>query len=85
MLSAQNADLSNLTNINQPKFEKIIKAKSSGFITYMDTLNIGWVTVDLGCGRRKINDILDKTAGIEFFSKIGDEIQIGDPVFRCFN
>ena len=85
MLSAQSGDISNLTNINSPQFEKIITAQSNGFITSMDTLNIGWAAVDLGCGRRNKSDILDPTAGIEFKAKVGDQVVIGDPIFRCFN
>ncbi len=85
MLSAQSGDISNLTNINSPQFEKIITAQSNGFITSMDTLNIGWAAVDLGCGRRNKSDILDPTAGIEFKAKVGDQVAIGDPIFRCFN
>ena len=85
MLSAQSGDISNLTNINSPQFEKIITAQSNGFIKSMDTLNIGWAAVDLGCGRRNKSDILDPTAGIEFKAKVGDQVAIGDPIFRCFN
>ena len=85
MLSAQRGDISNLTHINLPQFEKIITAQSNGFITSMDTLNIGWATVDLGCGRRNKSDMLDPTAGIEFKAKLGDKVAIGDPIFRCFN
>ena len=85
MLSAQSGDISNLTHINSPQFEKIITAQSNGFITSMDTLNIGWAAVDLGCGRRNKSDILDPTAGIEFKAKVGDQVVIGDPIFRCFN
>ena len=51
----------------------------------MNTLNIGWDCVELGCGRRNKDDILDKTAGIEFLSKTGDKVNPGDPLFRCFN
>ena len=85
MLSAQSGDISNLTNINSPQFEKIITAQSNGFIKSMDTLKIGWAAVDLGCGRRNKSDILDPTAGIEFKAKVGDQVAIGDPIFRCFN
>lgn len=85
MLSAQSGDISNLTNINSPLFEKIITAQSNGFIKSMDTLKIGWAAVDLGCGRRNKSDILDPTAGIEFKAKVGDQVAIGDPIFRCFN
>ena len=85
MLSAQSGDISNLTNINSPQFEKIITAQSNGFIKSMDTLKIGWAAVDLGCGRRNKSDMLDPTAGIEFKAKVGDQVAIGDPIFRCFN
>ena len=51
----------------------------------MNTLSIGWASVELGCGRRTMTDILDPTAGIEFYCKIGDSINKGDPIFRCFN
>ena len=85
MLSAQSGDISNLTNINSPQFEKIITAQSNGYITSMDTFNIGWAAVDLGCGRRNKSDMLDPTAGIEFKAKVGDQVAIGDPIFRCFN
>jgi pyrimidine-nucleoside phosphorylase len=85
MVSVQGGDLSQIKQLHQPKFELIVSAKSSGYVESMDTLNIGWAAVELGCGRRHKNDILDPTAGIEFMAKIGDEVQKGDPLFRCFN
>ncbi|MEO2159870.1 MAG: thymidine phosphorylase [bacterium] len=85
MVSVQGGDLSQIKKLHQPKFELIVSAKSSGYVESMDTLNIGWAAVELGCGRRQKDDILDPTAGIEFMAKIGDEVQKGDPLFRCFN
>lgn len=85
MVSVQGGDLSQIKQLHPPKFEFIVSAKSSGYVESMDTLNIGWAAVELGCGRRKKDDILDPTAGIEFMAKIGDKIQKGDPLFRCFN
>ena len=85
MVSVQGGDLSQIKQLHQPKFELIVSAKSSGYVESMDTLNIGWAAVELGCGRRKKDDILDPTAGIEFMAKIGDKVQKGDPLFRCFN
>lgn len=82
---AQNGITSKLLSVNTPKYEILINADKSGYITAMDTLKIGWALVDLGCGRRKKNDKLDSTAGIDFFVKIGDSIKSGDPIFRCFN
>ena len=85
MVSVQDGDLSQIKQLHQPKFELIVSAKSSGYLESMDTLNIGWAAVELGCGRRQKDDILDPTAGIEFMAKIGDKVQKGDPLFRCFN
>lgn len=85
MVSVQGGDLSQIKQLHQPKFELIVSAKSSGYVESMDTLNIGWAAVELGCGRRQKDDILDPTAGIEFMAKIGDKLQKGDPLFRCFN
>lgn len=85
MVSVQGGDLSQIKQLHQPKFELIVSAKSSGYLESMDTLNIGWAAVELGCGRRQKDDILDPTAGIEFMAKIGDKVQKGDPLFRCFN
>lgn len=85
MVSVQGGDLSQIKQLHPPKFEFIVSAKSSGYVESMDTLNIGWAAVELGCGRRKKDDILDPTAGIEFMAKIGDKVQKGDPLFRCVN
>ena len=85
MVSVQGGDLSQIKQLHQPKFELIVSAKSSGYVESMDTLIIGCAAVELGCGRRKKDDILDPTAGIEFMAKIGDKVQKGDPLFRCFN
>jgi len=85
MVAVQGGDLSQIKQLHPPKFEFIVSAKTSGYVESMDTLNIGWAAVELGCGRRKKDDILDPTAGIEFMAKIGDKVQKGDPLFRCFN
>ena len=84
-INAQNGMTSELTSVNKPRYETIIRSDKSGYITSMDTLKIGWALVDLGCGRRDKSDTLDPTAGIEFIVKIGDEIKSGEPIFRCFN
>ncbi len=85
MVVAQGGDLSNASQLHQPRFEKTVYAESSGYIEFMDTLNIGWAGVALGCGRRQKDDRLDPTAGIEFKAKIGDKVAKGDPLFWCFN
>ena len=85
MVHAQSGHLPDNDSIHTPSFEQMVTASESGYITEMNTLNIGWATIELGCGRHQKSDQLDPTAGIEFFAKIGDTVTPGDPIFRCFN
>ena len=85
MVDSQEGDLNNLDKFNQPLFEENITAKENGYIESMDTLKIGWATVELGCGKKSNLDQIDQTGGIEFISKVGDKVKKGYPIFRCFN
>ncbi len=71
--------------LHHPTVEQVVLANASGYIQKMDTLKIGLATVELGSGRKRTDDVVDPTSGIEFFAKIGDYIHEGDPVYRCFN
>ena len=46
MVDSQGGDLNNLDKFNQPLFEENITAKENGYIESMDTLKIGWATVE---------------------------------------
>ena len=85
MVHAQSGHLPDNDSIHTPSCERMVTASESGYITEINTLNIGWATIELGCGRHQKSDQLDPTAGIEFFAKIGDTVAPGDPIFRCFN
>ena len=85
MVQSQGGSLPDNPDIHPPIYEEVVTASKSGNIANMDTLNIGWAAVELGCGRRSRSDILDPTAGIEFLAKIGDSVKVGDPLLRCFN
>ena len=85
MIFLQNGCLKQFENNIIPKFEKVIRSNKDGTIIFMDTEKIGWSLIELGCGIKKKGDILDNTAGIEFFVKPGDIIKKGSPVYRVFN
>ena len=72
-------------NIHTPLFEDFVSSNQSGFISSMDTFEIGMASITLGCGRIKTTDIVDPTAGIEFLKKTGEEVQNGEAIIRCFN
>ncbi|MFQ6678560.1 MAG: thymidine phosphorylase [Fidelibacterota bacterium] len=75
----------NLNNIqNKPNFLIEVPAKEDGIIQSMNTTQIGWGLVDMGCGRKHQNDILDPSAGLECHRKIGDAVQAGEKLFTCF-
>ncbi|MBC8215677.1 MAG: thymidine phosphorylase [Candidatus Marinimicrobia bacterium] len=68
-----------------PKYFVDVLAEKTGIIQSMDTYQIGLATVELGCGRKKTSDTVDPSSGIRFLKKIGDSVEIGEPIFRCFN
>jgi len=85
IINAQNGDIESLTSEELiPKYEIVIESNGDGYINSLETENIGWALVEMGCGRKIEKDKLDYTAGIEFFKKIGDKINKGDPIFRIF-
>lgn len=68
---------------NPEKFPKApyqidIMATKTGYITKMDTEKIGKVSVSLGAGRLKKEDVIDYTAGIILNKKTGDFVKQGD-------
>ena len=59
---------------------KAVIAKSAGFITSIDTVELGMATVLLGGGRLAKEDEIDPTVGLEVFKRIGDPVNPGDPI-----
>ena len=79
------SDIASLHTLHLPTEEVVLSAKKSGIINKMDTLLIGIAHSELGCGRKKLSDNLDPSAGIEFYHKIGDQVSEGEPLMRLFN
>ena len=69
---------------NKAKFYQNILSEEDGYISCMDTVNLGFAAVHLGGGRLKKRDVLDPTAGIVFHKKIGDEVNKGEPILEYF-
>ncbi|MEM8865584.1 MAG: thymidine phosphorylase [Planctomycetota bacterium] len=61
-----------------------ISAKSAGFITAIDTEQIGWAVIALGGGRKQLTDKIDHSVGVEMLVKIGDAVEPGQPIVRMF-
>lgn len=70
--------------INNPSYSHEVVSEHDGYVSSFDTTAIGWTLVELGCGRKKSGDVLDNSAGIEFYAKVGEKIEKGEAIFRCF-
>jgi pyrimidine-nucleoside phosphorylase len=62
---------------SKSKFKEIIKSKSAGFLSEVNTYELGMAAIDLGAGRKTKEDKIDPKAGIIFNYKIGDTINKG--------
>ena len=71
-------------NVNNPSYLHEVVSEHDGYVSSFDTTAIGWALVELGCGRKKSGDVLDNSAGIEFYAKVGEKIKKGEAIFRCF-
>ncbi|MGD9548505.1 MAG: thymidine phosphorylase [Candidatus Krumholzibacteriia bacterium] len=57
-------------------------APRDGWLAGMDCRQVGLALADMGGARRKVDDPLDLTCGIDFLPRIGDRIARGDVLAR---
>ena len=68
------------TFFGKAKVEKEVKAKRSGYISFMNTEEIGRASLLLGAGRNTMADVIDMTAGIKLLKKTGDYVEEGETI-----
>ena len=64
------------------KFIRKIRSKEIGYIKSIDNFRVGMAALELGAGRKTMEDKIDPKAGIIFNVKIGDKIKKGDVVAK---
>jgi len=86
MVFAHGGNLDGLNNprLHKPKFKKEILAQDEGFVTQMNTLQLGRAVVQMGGGRLAIGDKLDYSTGIQFYKKIGQTVSKGETLAEVF-
>lgn len=69
-----------------PKADIIFEIKSShtGYLKSIDNYEVGMASLELGAGRRTKEDLIDYSAGIIFYPKIGQKIYKGDLIATLF-
>ena len=60
----------------------LVKARSAGFVSAIDALELGLISVALGAGRARAEDRVDPSAGIEILAPLGTRVARGEPLAR---
>jgi pyrimidine-nucleoside phosphorylase len=82
MVAAQGGDASvfdDLKTFHKPGAMQVLEASQGGYVSAMDTMELGWAVQRLGAGREKAGEPVDPHAGIEFHVKRGAPVQQGQP------
>jgi len=87
IVESQSGDLNYVkdwTKMRRSSIGRSMIAQSDGFLSDLKADDIGFAAIDLGCGRKRIEDKIDPLAGIILHSKIGDEVKKGDTLMEIF-
>jgi len=68
------------SRLPQPKQRIPAPAPRSGFIRSIATEKMGFLSIDIGCGRRKREDSIDFAAGFLVEKTVGDRVEEGEPL-----
>lgn len=87
IIAAQGGDTTVFENpaaFHKPKATQTITAPQSGYLAAMDCKQVGWAVQRLGAGRAKPGDPVSAHAGIEIHAKLGDKLEMGQPLITLF-
>jgi len=81
MVAAQGGDL-DAPRLVAPAQE--VSSQRAGYVAAIDTERLGYVIIHLGGGRKKLGDVLDRSTGLEMLVRLGDRVEVGQPLVRVF-
>ena len=84
LVQAQGGDVSYVddpSKFPRAKFVEVVNAPRSGSISQVHARSVGEASVTLGAGRAKKSDIVDHAVGFVIHKKVGDRVQMGEPLF----
>jgi len=77
----QHGDINKLPKAKN-KYE--IRALNSGYISNIDALSLGKLSMNLGAGRESLEDTIDYGAGIVLNKTVGDSVEIDDILMTLY-
>ncbi len=57
-------------------------APHEGWLAAVDCREVGLALADLGAARRRVEDVLDLSAGLDYLARVGDRVERGQPLLR---
>jgi pyrimidine-nucleoside phosphorylase len=81
MVTAQGGDLDAPRPV--APVQEVLSAQE-GCVAAIDTEHLGHAIIELGGGRKKLGDVLDHSVGLEMLVRLGDEVDVGQPLLRVF-
>lgn len=76
----QGGDVTAVEHAVEPGPTEVIISDRAGYITAIDSLRLGLITIELGAGRHTMNDAIAPQAGIIIYRHVGEEIDRGEPL-----
>ena len=68
----------------QAQKQQTITASRAGFISGIETDEIGRIVMEWGGGRRRLEDKIDYGVGLYIHAKLGDEVKAGEPLVTAY-
>ncbi len=68
------------TRLPQARRKAAVPAPRAGVIQSIETERMGFLSIDIGCGRRKREDTIDFAAGFLVEKTVGDRVEKGEPL-----
>jgi len=72
--------VSDLSLLPQPKERIPAISPRSGYVRAIATEKMGFLSIDIGCGRRRREDEIDPAAGFLVEKTVGDRVEMGEPL-----
>lgn len=76
--------IKDLSSFPKATYEFELLSRKDGYVSGMNSYEIGIASLELGAGRRSIEDKIDPTAGITLKKKVGDKITKGETILTGF-
>jgi pyrimidine-nucleoside phosphorylase len=85
MIRRQGGRVDSVERSIEPKPDIVVRAGRSGYVRRIDPLAVGLLAIELGAGRRTLDDPIDPEAGIVIERHVGEFVEKGEPLCSLVN